>query len=92
MLVRKKFEVEFGTLFDKFKMGSTIWSPLHGGLLTGKYSNGIPEDSRIGIYKERYSFLLDEYNKLYSTENKPKTEAMFKGLDEIAKELGGNLV
>jgi len=38
MLVRKRFEVEYGTLFDKFRMGSTVWSPLHGGLLTGKYS------------------------------------------------------
>ena len=59
MLVRKRFEVEYGTLFDKFRMGkgfvsnclgSTVWSPLHGGLLTGKYSNGIPAESRIGMY------------------------------------------
>jgi aryl-alcohol dehydrogenase-like predicted oxidoreductase len=30
-------------------MGTTIWSPLASGLLTGKYNNGIPEDSRMGI-------------------------------------------
>jgi len=40
MLVRDKFEVEYGDLFDKYGMGSTIWSPLAGGLLTGKYNSG----------------------------------------------------
>ena len=47
MLVRDKLEVEYGELFDNFKMGTTIWSPLAGGILTGKYNNGIPEDSRV---------------------------------------------
>ena len=47
MLVRKPFEVEFETLFDKYKYGSTIWSPLAGGFLTGKYLDGvIPDGSR----------------------------------------------
>lgn len=92
MLVRKRFEVEYGLLFDKFRMGSTVWSPLHGGLLTGKYNNGIPKESRIGMYKERYEFLLTEYNKLYGEENKAKTAIMFKELEDLAKSLGGNLV
>lgn len=47
MLVRKDFEVEFETLFDKYKYGSTIWSPLAGGFLTGKYLDGVfPDGSR----------------------------------------------
>ena len=41
MLIRDKFEVEFRGLFKEFKMGTTIWSPLAGGILTGKYNDGI---------------------------------------------------
>jgi aryl-alcohol dehydrogenase-like predicted oxidoreductase len=33
--------------FDKFGYGTTIYSPLAGGLLTGKYNDGVPEDSRM---------------------------------------------
>ena len=47
MLERKTMEVEFGQLFDKFGYGTTVWSPLAGGLLTGKYNNGVPEESRV---------------------------------------------
>lgn len=47
MLVRKDFEVDFETLFDKHKYGATVWSPLAGGFLTGKYLDGqFPEGSR----------------------------------------------
>jgi aryl-alcohol dehydrogenase-like predicted oxidoreductase len=47
MLHRDIFEVEYGPLYDHFGMGTTIWSPLAGGLLTGKYNNGdLPEGSR----------------------------------------------
>lgn len=41
MLVRKDFEVEFETLFDKHHYGATTWSPLAGGFLTGKYLDGV---------------------------------------------------
>ena len=47
MLVRDKFEVEFRGLFTEFKMGTTIWSPLAGGILTGKYNDGIKPGSRL---------------------------------------------
>jgi len=46
MLEREKFEVEFARLFERYKMGSTVFSPMAGGLLTGKYNEGIPEGSR----------------------------------------------
>mmetsp|Transcript_9344 Transcript_9344/g.26513 ORF Transcript_9344/g.26513 Transcript_9344/m.26513 type:complete len:361 (-) Transcript_9344:108-1190(-) len=48
MFHRERFEKEYFPLFRKpYNMGTTIWSPLASGLLTGKYANGIPEDSRI---------------------------------------------
>lgn len=46
MLHRERFEVEYARVFKDYHYGSTIWSPLASGLLTGKYNNGIPEGSR----------------------------------------------
>ncbi|OQU99043.1 hypothetical protein CLAIMM_04744 isoform 3 [Cladophialophora immunda] len=40
---RQRFEVEYAPLYQEYKYGTTIWSPLASGLLTGKYNNGIPE-------------------------------------------------
>jgi len=37
MIHRKRFEVEYADVFDKFGYGSTVWSPVAGGLLTGRY-------------------------------------------------------
>jgi voltage-dependent potassium channel beta subunit len=46
LLERTKVEVEYARLHDDFGYGNTIWSPLASGLLTGKYRDGIPQDSR----------------------------------------------
>ena len=52
-------------------MGSTVFSPLAGGLLTGKYNNGIPEGSR---YEKANDFVKGRYwNILMSEENRDKT-------------------
>lgn len=47
MLWRERVEVEYQHLFKKYHLGTTIWSPLASGLLTGKYNNGIPAGSRL---------------------------------------------
>jgi voltage-dependent potassium channel beta subunit len=46
---RKRFEVEYARLFKDYGYGATTFSPLASGLLTGKYLNGIPEDSRAAL-------------------------------------------
>jgi aryl-alcohol dehydrogenase-like predicted oxidoreductase len=46
MFHRERFEVEYARLFADYGYGSTTWSPLASGLLTGKYNKGIPADSR----------------------------------------------
>jgi aryl-alcohol dehydrogenase-like predicted oxidoreductase len=47
MLARARFEKEYRWLFNEYRYGSTIWSPLAGGILSGKYNDGkIPADSR----------------------------------------------
>lgn len=46
---RQKMENEYLEVFKNVGLGTTIWSPLASGLLTGKYNAGIPEDSRLSI-------------------------------------------
>ncbi|MBR2649345.1 MAG: aldo/keto reductase [Sediminibacterium sp.] len=46
---REKVEKDYLEVFKNVGLGTTIWSPLAAGLLTGKYNNGIPEDSRLAI-------------------------------------------
>src|SRR6185437_9548423 len=46
---REKVEREFLPLYDLFGLGTTIWSPLASGILTGKYNDGIPADSRLNL-------------------------------------------
>ena len=49
LLNREKVEVEFARLFEETHYGNTIFSPLASGLLTGKYKDGIPAESRAGL-------------------------------------------
>lgn len=46
MLVREQVEGEVEAVCEKYGIGLVVWSPLAGGLLTGKYNDGIPEGSR----------------------------------------------
>lgn len=83
---RERFEVEYAPLYEQFKYGTTIWSPLASGLLTGKYNDGIPEDSRFATNK---AFFSDSAKQLESPEGKAKIEKVRK-LTKIAEKLGGN--
>ena len=49
LLDRKRFEVEYAPLYEKYGMGTTTWSPLASGALTGKYLDGIPDGSRAAL-------------------------------------------
>lgn len=49
MFTRERFEQEYAPLYKELGYGTTIWSPLASGLLTGKYNNGIPNDSRAAL-------------------------------------------
>ncbi|KAF5649374.1 potassium channel beta subunit [Fusarium sp. NRRL 52700] len=84
---RERFEVEYAPLFNQFEYGTTIWSPLASGLLTGKYNNGIPEDSRFATNK---AFFENTVNELQSEAGKAKIEKV-KKLSEVAERLGGNV-
>ena len=79
MLARDRFEAEYARLFKDYGYGSTIWSPLASGLLTGKYNQGIPADSRGAL--NGYEWLLPRFT------NAEKI-AKVKNLEAIAQELG----
>jgi voltage-dependent potassium channel beta subunit len=49
MLVRHKVEVEYAQIYKTVGLGTTIWSPLASGVLTGKYNEGFVEDTRLSI-------------------------------------------
>jgi voltage-dependent potassium channel beta subunit len=82
MLHREKVEKEFLPLYKKIGLGTTIWSPLGSGVLTGKYNNGIPDKSRLSL--ENYEWLK---NAVFSDEGKANIEKV-KELTKIAEELG----
>ena len=46
---RQKVEGDYLPLYDLMGLGTTIWSPLASGMLTGKYNDGIPADSRMNL-------------------------------------------
>jgi voltage-dependent potassium channel beta subunit len=84
---RERFEVEYAPLFNQYQYGTTIWSPLASGLLTGKYNDGIPEGSRFANHKD---FFESTVASLEKPEGKAKIEKVRK-LTKIAERLGGNM-
>ena len=88
MLIRENVEVNYTNLFDNYGLGTTIWSPLAGGLLTGKYNDGsIPDGTRVND-PSLPPTVRQLYLGYFSEEKKPKTVATLQGLGAIAAELG----
>ncbi len=52
MFERFKMEQDYLPVFKNAGLGTTIWSPLAAGFLTGKYNDGIPADSRLAIERK----------------------------------------
>lgn len=85
MFKRERVEVEYAALYDDIGLGTTIWSPLASGILTGKYNDGIPDGSRMSL--ANYQWLLPE---LQSEAGRTKIEKV-KLLQVIADEVGCTL-
>lgn len=76
MFKRDRFEKEYAPIFKKYQMGTTTWSPLDCGILTGKYRRGIPKGSRLDRHEElRQRLTDDKVNKV-------------EALKEVASDLG----
>jgi len=86
LLDRKRFEIEYKPIFEKYGMGTTTWSPLASGSLTGKYLEGIPEGSRASL--EGYEWLK---NSMVDSERGKDRMKKVASLVPIANEMGVNL-
>lgn len=82
LLHRERVEREYAPLYRQHGMGTTVWSPLASGLLTGKYAAGIPADSRMA--QEGYTWLQ---RNLQGDEGARRLERA-KRFAAIARELG----
>ena len=84
LLHRERVEKEYASLYDDYGMGTTIWSPLASGVLTGKYNDGVPQGSRLD--QKGYEWLKDEALGM-DADRKLKQVA---ALAPIAQDLGCN--
>lgn len=82
LLERDKVEREFARLYETCGLGLTIWSPLASGILSGKYANGVPKDSRMAL--PEYKWLRD---RLESAEGREQVRKAGE-LARIASEIG----
>ena len=79
---RHKVEADYLPIYDTYGLGTTIWSPLASGLLTGKYNNGLPADSRAML--PGYEWLRRDFE---SPEGQAKLSKV-KALAGVAKDAG----
>jgi voltage-dependent potassium channel beta subunit len=83
MLHRDRVEREYARLYDEIGLGTTIWSPLASGLLTGKYDDGVaPDDSRANV--RGMEWIRD---RLIGGEARSNIEKV-KALEPVADDLG----
>ncbi len=78
MFWRQRMESEYLPIFKELGYGTTTWSPLNSGVLTGKYNKGIPEGSRLAM--QGYAWLRKEVT--------PEKIAIVGKLEEVAGKLG----
>ena len=79
LFARMRVEFEYARLYEDIGLGLTTWSPLASGLLTGKYLDGVPDDSRASLpgYEWLRGMLTDQ-----------KTNGRVRELKNIADDLG----
>ena len=81
MFHREKLEKEYLELFSSEGLGTTIWSPLASGILTGKYNEGIPKGSRMTL--PDYKFLRDGLESKKGAENIKKVIKLSKIAEKL---------
>ena len=84
MLTRDKVEGQFERLYEEIGLGLTIFSPLKIGILTGKYNDGIPKDSRLGASTDKF---VEGMNKQIGNEDWKKNIETVAKLKPIADKL-----
>lgn len=82
LFARHKVEVEFDQLYKTVGLGTTIWSPLASGVLTGKYNSDLPRDTRL---------TMEGLEWLREKNITPEKLAITRKLEKLARELGISL-
>jgi len=85
LFVRQKVERDYSRLYDSVGLGTTIWSPLASGVLTGKYAGAVPGDSRMAL--PEYKWLRE---RLESEEGRAQVRRA-ESLRDVAADLGCTL-
>ncbi|KAA6414811.1 MAG: putative potassium channel beta subunit [Lasallia pustulata] len=85
MLGRERVEKDYVLLYEHYGTGLTIFSPLKMGILTGKYNDGIPEDSRLATSKDNFTKTM---NKRFGDDDWKKGIEQVKKLKPIADKVG----
>ena len=85
MLAREKVEKEYAHLYRETGLGLTIFSPLNKGILTGKYKNGIPKDSRFAQTEVPF---VSSYMKQNAGDKWDAIIQSVNALEPVAKKLG----
>ncbi len=79
---RDRVEMEYLPLYREIGLGTTVWSPLSSGLLTGKYNDGVPAGTRASL--QGYEWLKDRVTRVEAVE-------AVKRLEPIARDLGATM-
>jgi voltage-dependent potassium channel beta subunit len=74
MFSRKRVERHYAHLYQEIGLGTTIWSPLDSGILTGKYNQGVPKDSRLDL--DGLDWLREGYESEEGKEKIKKVEML----------------
>ena len=82
MLHRDRVETEYRNLYEAVGLGTTVWSPLASGILTGKYKDGVLQGSRFSL--PEYGWLAEELVSETGRRNLRKVAA----LEPVARDLG----
>lgn len=81
MFNRKRVESHYAHLYQEVGLGTTIWSPLDSGILTGKYNQGIPKGSRLDL--EGFDWLREGYESEQGVEKIKKVAELMPIADEL---------
>jgi voltage-dependent potassium channel beta subunit len=90
MFTREKIERDYLSLFKQYGIGTTIWSPLASGLLTGKYNSGVPKDTRITL--KGYEWLKEDFETEEAKENIEKVKQLMPVASDLDCSASNRLV
>jgi aryl-alcohol dehydrogenase-like predicted oxidoreductase len=82
LLHRKRVEHEYARLYAEIGLGTTIWSPLASGVLTGKYREGIPSGSRLNLAG------MDWLRHRFEGNDAKRLQEVLRSLASLADEAG----